>query len=149
MCHPLVKGPWLPKALGFRYSASTVRLLHAPLASRTEAYQSTFPGWIIYPTGWMRLREAKSCLQPTSKSDPEVGIETQTSQPYCGHWVAPSGGLKRTAESLGKPSCVGAGTDEGNGAGVEVRALQIQQQSRKQLRTHVLPQVYQGHCLRQ
>lgn len=59
-------------------------------------------GGLFIPWGWIRLREAKSCPKPTSKSVPEVGIEIQSSQPYWGHWKAPSEGLQRTAEATGE-----------------------------------------------
>lgn len=147
MCHPLVRGHWLPKALGFRYSASTMGLLHAPLVSPTEASQSAFPGWIIDPIGWIRLGEAKSCPKPTSKSVPEVGIEIQSSQPYCGNWMAFSEGLPRTAEATGQAlfawelwQMKGTGPCGGG-------APQSQQHSRKQLRTRIPPEVYQWHSL--
>lgn len=117
---PINKGHWLPKTLGFRYSTSTMRLLHAPLVSSTEASQSAFPGWIIHPIRWMRLSEAKSCLQTPSKSVLEVGIETQTPQLYCGQGIAPSGRLHRTAEAMRQASCMGTEADEGAGAGAGV-----------------------------
>ena len=68
MCDPLVEVHCLPKGLGFGYSASVFIPQH--LGKR-----------VFCPIWQMQLREAKSCLQSTSKSVPEVGTEAQTYQP--------------------------------------------------------------------
>lgn len=148
VCSPLVKGHWLPKALGIRYSASTMKLLHAPLASSTEASQSAFPERMIYSIRWIRLREAKSCLQPPSKFVPEVGLETQTSLPGCGHWKVSSKELQRTVKAM-RQAFLHRNWERQRRWGRRWNgALQIRQHSWKTTEiTSVLPEVCQWHFL--